>query len=65
MQFVLENENYVTLRHDRRGLLRSQTFPGLVLDMNALLSMNGPKVLAVLQRGLASTAHKKFVVSLR
>ena len=63
--FVLENENYVALRHDRRGLLRSQTFPGLMLDVSALLAMNAPKVLAVLQRGLASAAHKKFIVSLR
>ena len=63
--FVLENENYVTIRPDSRGILRSGTFPGLFLDVSALLAMNAPKVLAVLQRGLASSAHKAFVASLR
>ena len=63
--FVLESENYVVLRPDARGLLRSKTFPGLVLDVNALLAMNAPKVLAVLQRALASAAHKSFVASSR
>src|SRR5437667_2054429 len=63
--FVLENENYVALRPDSRGMLRSKTFPGLVLDVSALLSMNASKVLAILRRGLASAAHKTFIAALR
>jgi Uma2 family endonuclease len=63
--FELENENYVAVRPDARGLLRSKTFPGLVLDVRALLAMNAPKVLTMLQRGLASAAHKSFIASLR
>src|SRR5437016_14011383 len=31
--FVLENEDYVSLRPAARGLLHSRTFPGLVLDV--------------------------------
>jgi hypothetical protein len=31
--FALENENYVAVRPDARGLLRSKTFPGFVLDV--------------------------------
>ena len=58
--FVLENENYAALRPDQRGLLRSGTFPGLVLDVSALLGINGAKVFAALQRALASGAHKRF-----
>ncbi len=63
--FVLENENYVALRLHSRGVLRSRIFPGLVLDVNALLAMDASKVLAVLGRGLASAAHKAFAASLR
>src|SRR6266446_5612425 len=47
--FVLENENYVPLRPAGRGLLHSRVFPGLVLDVSALLAMNAQKILAVLQ----------------
>ena len=63
--FVLEYENYVALRSDFCGLLRNRTFPGLVLDVSALLAMNSPRLLAVLQRSLASAAHKTCVTSLR
>jgi Uma2 family endonuclease len=62
--FVLENESYIALPLDPRGLLRSKIFPGLVLDVNALLAMNAPRVLSVLGRGLASAGHKSFVASL-
>ena len=63
--FVLENEDYVPLRPAGRGHLQSRAFPGLMLDVSALLAMNSPKVLAVLQRALASAAHKAFVENLR
>lgn len=63
--FVLENENYVAARLDAHGYLRSRSFPGLVLDLRALLAMNAPKVLSVLQRGLASAAHRSFAASVR
>jgi Uma2 family endonuclease len=63
--FVLENENYVALRPGPRGLLRSGTFPGLALDVSALLAMKASRVLNVLRRSIASAAHKSFVASLR
>jgi Uma2 family endonuclease len=63
--FVLEDENYTALRPDKRGLLRGKTFPGLILDGKALLAMRAPEVLAALQRGLTSAAHKAFVASRR
>ena len=63
--FTLENQNYVALRANHRGRLRSKAFPGLVLDINAALTMNLAKVLATLQRALASPAHKTFVARLR
>ncbi len=63
--FILENEKYHRLIPNVRGLLRSRAFPGLVLDVRALLAMDAPKVLTALQRGLVSAAHKTFVASLR
>jgi Uma2 family endonuclease len=59
--FLLENENYVPLPPELRGVLRSRAFPGLVLDVGALLAVNASKVLAALQRGLASAGHRTFV----
>ncbi|HEX2751161.1 MAG TPA: Uma2 family endonuclease [Verrucomicrobiales bacterium] len=47
--FVLEGGEYVPLI-ERAGLLKSRTFAGLVLDVKALLAMNGARVLAVQQR---------------
>jgi len=52
-------------RPDIHGLFRSKTFPRLVLDIKALLAMNAPKVLSVLQRGLVSAVLKSFSASLR
>jgi Uma2 family endonuclease len=63
--FGLEDAEYVAAKPDARGLIRSPIFPGLVLDVKALLELNGAKVLTTLRRGLASAAHKSFVVSLR
>ena len=63
--FTLEDAEYLTVEPDDRGLIRSRTFLGLVLDVNSLVAMNAAKVLAQLRRGLASAVHKKFAASLR
>jgi Uma2 family endonuclease len=63
--FALEDAEYAPVKPDAHGCLRSGTFPGLVLDVRALLARQAAKVLAVLQRGLASAAHKSFVTGLR
>jgi len=47
--FVLEGEEYIQLT-ERAGLLKSRVFPGLTLDVKALLAMKGARVLAVQQR---------------
>ncbi|CCI12425.1 conserved hypothetical protein [Microcystis aeruginosa PCC 9806] len=41
--------------------MRSQIFPGLWLDKNALLMGDLGKVLLILQRGLETTEHRDFV----
>ncbi len=46
---------------DVDGFVKSQVFPGLWLDMSALLAEDMTRVLAVLQQGLNSPEHKAFV----
>lgn len=43
------------------GISRSRVFPGLWLDGAALLARNLPRVIAVVQQGIASRPHAAFV----
>ncbi len=63
--FVLRGGRYDRLTPGADGLLRSAAFPGLWLDPQALLSGDLAGVLAVLQRGLASSEHAAFALRLR
>jgi Uma2 family endonuclease len=49
------------LHMDREGIMRIRTFPGLWIDVEALLARNGARYLKTLQQGLASTEHERFV----
>jgi Uma2 family endonuclease len=62
--FSLQNDEYVTLEADANGVITSRIFPGLWLDMTALLTGEMTQVLAVLQQGLNSTEHQVFVEGL-
>ena len=46
------------------GIYRSEVFPGLWLDSDALLRRDGKRLLAVLRNGLASPEHAAFVAKL-
>ncbi|MFN0076979.1 MAG: Uma2 family endonuclease [Prosthecobacter sp.] len=48
--FVLEDGQYVKMKPDRHGKLRSRVFPGLVLDLAAALACDKARVLASLRR---------------
>ena len=63
--FVLRHGQYERLPLDPEGLLRSETFPGLWLDVPALLRGDVAGVLATVQRGLVSPAHHTFVARLQ
>jgi Uma2 family endonuclease len=63
--FYLDNGIYVDLLPDDDGIIRSRQFPGLWLDRSALLQDDMSTVIAVLQTGLASTAHQTFCQSLK
>jgi hypothetical protein len=43
------------------GISRSRVFPGLWLDGAALLARNLPRVIEVVQQGVASRPHAAFV----
>lgn len=59
--FRLENEEYIAVQPDAKGVLRSQIFPGLDLDTKAMLKGDLAKALKTLQTGLATPVHKTFV----
>lgn len=60
-----EGEAYVELAPGADGLLRSTVFPGLWLDPSALATKDLPRLLAALQRGLATPEHAAFAERLR
>jgi Uma2 family endonuclease len=64
--FILKNGEYVALAPDAFCIIRSQTFPGLVLHVSALLKNHLAKVLTVLKNeGLKTEEHQVFVAHLQ
>ncbi len=59
--FSLQNGQYVNLTPDTNGIIKSIVFPGLWLDISALLGSDMAKVLDVLQQGLNSQEHVDFL----
>lgn len=55
---------YLPLQPQSGGLLCSQVFPGLWLDVKAMLAGNTAKVLAQLHKGLRSAAYRRWRRSL-
>jgi len=49
------------IRPGRDGIARSRVFPGLWIDVEALLDKNSPRLIEVVEQGIASTAHAAFV----
>lgn len=62
--FVWQEEDYIVLKPDAEGTIRSRVFPGLWLNFNALLTGNMLDVMATLQSGLASSEHQAFLQQL-
>jgi len=59
--FTLENGKYVSMEADADGVIKSCVFPGLWLDIRALLAGDMVTVLAVLEKGLNSQEHADFL----
>jgi Uma2 family endonuclease len=62
--FSLQDGEYVVLTPDAAGIIKSQVFPGLWLDVPALVAGNMQQVLTVLQKGLSSMEHQVFASKL-
>lgn len=62
--FSLQSERYVLLSPDAAGVIQSRIFPGLDLAVEALLAGNLAEVLRIVQQGVASDRHQKFVTQL-
>lgn len=52
--FILENGKYTRLESDQSGIIRSQEFLGLWLNVNAILNNDMSSVLKTLQTGIAN-----------
>ena len=63
--FALRDGAFVPLEPDASGIVRSEAFPGLWLNVTALLAGDTATVLATLQLGLASPEHAAFVARLQ
>lgn len=59
--FILRGGEYAKLAADAQGILRSEAFPGLWLDVPALLERDGTRLRATLQNGVADPQHAAFV----
>ena len=59
--FVLEEGTYLSLSAGEDGRIGSRAFPGLVLDVDALLEKNFDTVLAAVQEQIGTEVHQVFV----
>ncbi|MEA5511185.1 Uma2 family endonuclease [Crocosphaera sp. UHCC 0190] len=62
--FRLKEEKYIKLQPDEKGIIKSQVYHGLWLDINALLRGDLAAVLELLQQGIATPEHQNFVIQL-
>ena len=63
--FVMRDGDFTPLVPDSSGILKSANFPGLWLDVAAMLRRDLAAVLAVLNQGLASPEHADYVAKLQ
>ena len=62
--FVNHQGKFEERAPDAEGIHRSGVFPGLWLDPEALIQLNGRRLLEVLRQGLATPGHAAFVAQL-
>ncbi len=63
--FVRREAGFEQMQPDADGFFKSKVFPGLWLDPEALLNRDTIRIHEVLNQGLASPEHARFVESLR
>ena len=57
----LQEGEYMPLEPDQEGVIKSQVFPGLWLEIRSLLEGNLAEVLKKLQAGIESVEHQEFI----
>lgn len=62
--FALQDGVYQAIQADKKGIRRSELFPGLWLDAAAFWQDDLPQLLQTLQQGLATVEHQAFVAQL-
>lgn len=62
--FRREEDAYVDSSLDAQSVWRSSAFPGLWLDTRALFNRDATRLLATLDKGLATDEHRAFVTRL-
>lgn len=63
--FRLRNGKYQLLVPDAERIVRSEVFPGLWLDVSAMIGGDMRRVMEVLNEGLATPEHAAFAQALR
>ena len=63
--FALDAGDYRLIPADPDAIMRSRVFPGLWLDLPALVRDDMARALAALQQGIAAAEHAAFVTRLR
>ncbi len=63
--FRLQEGVYQEMALPANGIFKSDVFPGLWLDAEALLQLNGAAVMGTLSQGLATPEHEDFVQHLQ
>jgi Uma2 family endonuclease len=61
---VLDQGSYRRIEPGADGIVRSETFPGLWLDLDALWSQNSKALLEWVRRGVSTPEHATFVTTL-
>ena len=61
---MLEHGTYVRQQPDTEGIVKSRVFPGLWLDVPALLRADLRALRAAVERGVGDPAHAAFVLRL-
>lgn len=63
--FILRGSVYQRLEPNPKGILESEVFPGLWLDVNAILAGDLAGVLSALREGMGTQEHASFVQQLQ
>lgn len=62
--FALEGGEFIPLQPDEQSVYRSRIFPGLALNVEAMLGDDMAKVLETLRHDMAGDEHRQFVARL-